>query len=108
MLAHEFGIMQETPGKRDYIGYEPEKYGCISVHDDYILPIFPRLKELKCYWHSLDRPEFGPAYYGITLIPPESLDGFIEATLDRPGLSELTALLTDARRGNKFVIHFGI
>ena len=48
MLAHDFGIMQETPEKGSYISYEPEKYGCISVHDDYILPIFPKLGELKC------------------------------------------------------------
>lgn len=108
MLAHEFGIMQEAPGKRDDIGYEPEKYGCISVHDDYILPICPKLRELKCYWHNPEHPEFGLAYYGITLIPPESLDGFIEVTLDCPQLSELTALLLKAQRGNKFVIHFGI
>lgn len=64
--------------------------------------------ELKCFRHSLDRPEYGPAYYGITLIPPESLGGFIEATLGCPQLSELTALLTEAQRENKFVIHFGI
>ncbi len=38
MLAkHEFGIIQNAPkqGKR-YDGYEPQKYNCISVNDDYL------------------------------------------------------------------------
>ena len=108
MLTHEFGIMREYPGKKSYDDYTPEKYGCISVHDDFILPICTKLKELRCYWFSLDRPEFGLAYYGVTLIPPESLEGFIDILWGEPKLSELMALLAEAQRENKFVIHFGI
>ena len=109
MLTHEFGIMQEDPGpEKRYDGYTPEAYGCISVHDDFILPICTRLKELRCYWHTLERPEFGLAYYGVTLIPPESLEGFMEILWDEPELSELMALLAEAQRENKYVIHFGI
>ena len=37
-----------------------------------------KLVLLKTYFHSLDRPEFGLARWGITLIPPESLSGFQE------------------------------
>ncbi|MBR5683928.1 MAG: hypothetical protein IKW96_11755 [Ruminococcus sp.] len=108
MLTHEFGIMQEYPRKKSYNEYTPEKYGCIPVNDNFILPICPKLKELRCYWHSPDRPEFGLAYYGVTLIPPDSLEAFIEITLGYPQLSELTALLSEAQRENKFVIHFGV
>ena len=37
MAKHEFGIMESAPvsGKR-YDEYEPKKYNCISVDDDYI------------------------------------------------------------------------
>ena len=37
MAKHEFGIMQIAPqkGKR-YDEYEPQKYECISINDDYI------------------------------------------------------------------------
>lgn len=109
MPQHEFGIMQTAPikGKR-YDSYEPEKYGCISVDDDYILPLLEEFKNIKCYWHTLDKTEFGFAYYGITLIPPESLDGLIAIIWSNSKLSDLMALLKEAEANKKFVIHFGI
>ena len=66
------------------------------------------------YFHSLDRPEFGLARWGITLIPPESLPGFQEIVLsDRrinedAHLRELAVKIQDAISRNKFMIHFGV
>lgn len=109
MPKHDFGIMQIQPqkGKR-YDHYEPQKYNCISVDDDDILPLLKKFNEVKCYWHTLDRSETGLAYYGITLIPPESLRSMMEIIWSNHNLSELLSLFSNAERENKFVIHFGI
>ena len=109
MLKHEFGIMLIDPekGKR-YDRYDPRKYNCISVNDDYILPLLVQLKDIKCYWHTIDRCESGLAYWGITLIPPESLDSFIKIISDNDNLKELSCLMSRAKDTNKFIIHFGI
>ena len=109
MLTHEFGIMQKNPDpQKRYDGYMPEAYSCISVRDSLILPRCAKLKALKCYWHTLERPGLGLAYYGVTLIPPKSLVGFMDILWDEPELSELMALFAKAQQENKYVIHFGI
>ena len=109
MPNHEFGIMPSNPLKGErYDCYSPEKYNCISVDDDYILPLLKKLNEVQCYHHTTDRKEYGLAYYGITLIPPESLSSVIEIIWGNKNLSELLALLSKAEKQNKYVIHFGI
>ena len=109
MPRHEFGIMRIAPEKGiRYDRYEPQKYDCISVDDDDLTPLLERLGWIRCYWHTLDRPEFGLSYCGITLIPPESLDAFLETVWDRSALSDLAALLKQAEDTQSFVIHFGI
>ena len=109
MPKHEFGIMKNPPksGKR-YDRYEPDKYDCIRVDDGSLSPLMDQLSRVKCYWHTPDRPGFGLADHGITLIPPESLDSILEILENRPDLSELSSLLSAARREGAFVIHFGI
>ncbi|MDE6426529.1 MAG: hypothetical protein K2K89_10410 [Ruminococcus sp.] len=109
MPRHEFGIMPKTPQKhRSYDHYMPEKYNCISVDDDYILKIIKNLREIKFYWNTLDRPEWGISYYGTTLISPESAGKFLEKISGIPELSDLANLLWNAINENKFVIHYGI
>ena len=62
---------------------------------------------IPVYFESLRRPEKGLAWYGITLIPPESAPLFRDL-LDRPELAELAALLKRAAETNKYIIHYGI
>ena len=109
MPKHDFGIMPKKPisGKR-YDKYEPEKYNCISVDDDFLSPYLEDLCRAKCYWHTLDRPENGLAYYGVTLIPPVSLEIIIRILENDIHLSELTAMLSTAKKENKYIIHYGI
>lgn len=98
MPKHEFGIMSTDPIKgKHFDRYEPQKYDCISVNDDFILPLLNQFGEIKCYWHTLDRYEFGLAYWGITLIPPESLDSFIKIISDDVNMKELFCLLSTAK-----------
>ena len=109
MPVHKFGIMGTAPGPGErYDCFEPEKYGCITVDDELLLPLLSELKRVSCYWHSLDRPNPGLAYYGITLIPPESLGEAARIIQKDKRLGGLLSLLSEAGRENKFVIHFGI
>ena len=109
MSYHEFGIMQTTPenGKR-YDDYEPEKYNCISVNDDYIESIVNDLNNIDFYWHTIDSQNKGLAYSGITLIPPTSMQKCIDVIEYIPELYQLKELLSKAFDENKWVIHFGI
>ncbi len=109
MANHEFGIMnvKPKPNKR-YDTYEPEKYDCISVHDDYIEPLLEKLSVVDCFWHTLDRPEKSLAYYGVTLIPPSSFNEIIEILEGTDGTEELRNLILKAKQKDKFIIHFGI
>ena len=109
MLKHQFGIMMTDPEPGQIFGeYEPEKYDCIAVDDECIQAVIERVKSLKCYWHSLDRPEAGLAYHGITLIPPESIAEVIEAVRNVSEMRRLMEMLVVAERKRKFVIHFGV
>ncbi|MDF2843970.1 MAG: hypothetical protein K0R00_2396 [Herbinix sp.] len=65
-------------------------------------------KIIDFYWHSIDVPGKGLAYWGITLIPPETLNPMIDIIFNNTELLLLKELLYSAKRDNKFVIHFGI
>ena len=109
MEKHEFGIMPKAPryGER-YDRYEPEKYACISVDDDYVAAITERLTAIDFYWHTLSVKGKGLAYCGITLIPPSSLHAFIRVIEGDSNLSELKELLERALDEDKWVIHYGL
>lgn len=109
MAKHEFGIMMNGPKpSARYDAYETQKYNCISVDDDYIEVVAPRLNNVEFYWHSLDVPAKGIAYCGITLIPPASIERMTEVIKTVDELSDLKQLLQKALNENKWVIHFGL
>ena len=109
MACHEFGLLPEmpAPGER-YDAYEPERYRCICVDDDLIEPLLKKLAGMPTYWHSLDRPERGLAYCGITLIPPSSIPVFLEALDASEEWTALGGLPEEARAKGRFVIHYGL
>lgn len=109
MAEHEFGIMMDAPqqGKR-YDEYEPWKYACISVADEYLEIVTERLSTIDFYWHTISDKSKGLAYYGVTLVPPCSLKAFIAVIADIAELCELKKLLEKALGENKWVIHYGI
>ena len=67
MPRHEFGIIEENQ-LNDLFTYSPEEYNCITIDDDFILPLVESFKNIKTYHHNFDRPDLGLAYWGITLI----------------------------------------
>ena len=109
MAKHDFGIMEiaHYKGKR-YDKYEPEKYNCISVDDDYIENIQEQLCVFDSQSHTIDCETKGLEYCGITLIPPTSINLVIKVIENISELSELKNLLLTAQSKGKFVIHFGL
>lgn len=109
MAKHEFGIMESAPisGKR-YDEYEPKKYNCISVDDDYIEDIQEQLLIFDSFCHTVDIPMKGLNYCGITLIPPTSITAFLTVVGDGAEYAKLRCLLLDAEKRNKYVIHYGL
>ena len=110
-MKHEFGIMQEDPSDKErFDTYEPQKYNCIEVNDDIIEPILMDLQEVNCYWHTLQIEKGGLAYYGITLIPPKSMDVFINilSLQKKEDYISLILLANQAKKHGKYIIHFGI
>ena len=111
MAKHEFGIMQIPPEKGERFDfYEPEKYNCIYIDDDYIEPLLAELQTVACYWHTLLKPEKGLAYYGITLIAPQSIDSLINILVSRNKqvYFPVINLFRQALEEGKYIIHFGI
>lgn len=68
------------------------------------------LEALNCYWHTLERPGKGLAYCGITLIPPQSMHGFLRilSSKNQKAYIPLIALFNEAKGNNEYIIHFGI
>ncbi|MDP4087572.1 MAG: short-chain dehydrogenase [Bacillota bacterium] len=114
MPVHEFGIIDNIENAKKIIGHNPQKFNCISVDDDIILDLNKDLSIMRTYFHSLERPEFGLAYWGITIIPPESLSMFFDlvtsSTLYKKSaeINELASKILQAKEENKYMIHFGI
>ena len=109
MAKHEFGIMKNAPEKGTrYDEYEPQKYNCISVNDDYLEDIVPEFDDIDFYWHTTDVKGKGLAYCGVTIIPPESNQAFANVINSISELADLQTLCTKAIKENKWLIHFGL
>jgi hypothetical protein len=114
MPVHKFGIIDKIENVKRDIGYEPQKYNCISVDDEIINHLKEHLSIMRTFFHSLERPEFGLAYWGITIIPPESLsvlnDVITSSTMCKKSaeLNQLALKIIKAKEENKYMIHFGI
>lgn len=112
--VHEFGILDVLDKQTNYIHYEANKYNCISVDDDLISNLDKHLSIMKTYFHSFSRPEYGLAYWGITIIPPESLSLFFDIVTSSEyfkksdELSELASKILQAIEEEKYMIHFGV
>lgn len=72
------------------------------------MTILDELKGIKCYWHSIDRPEKGLAYHGVSLIPPESLNLFESIVSGKDNLQKFQNLIAQAECEKRYIIHFGI
>jgi hypothetical protein len=112
--VHEFGIIDNFDTRKDYGYYAPNEYNCISVDDELINDLSKSLNIMKSYFHSYKRPEFGLAYWGVTIIPPESLPMFYDVVTSSASfkksveLTNLAAKIIQAKEDKRYMIHFGI
>ncbi|MGG5372164.1 hypothetical protein [Enterococcus sp. AZ196] len=111
-LTHEIGIIDHL--ETSYDDYTPKKYHCISVNDASIQALLPSPSLIKTYFSSLEQPDFGLDYYGVTIIPVDSLSAFLDSVSSAKGLkqeddvTELCKLIIQAKKENKYMIHYGI
>lgn len=110
----QFGIIDDFKKDKDYSSYEPEKYNCVAIDDDILNDWWDQLTLIKTYFHCYSRPSFALARWGVTLIPPESLEDFYNiVSKDTKSKSsaesiDLMILLRKAISENKYVIHYGV
>ncbi|CAI8710081.1 MULTISPECIES: hypothetical protein [Bacillus] len=113
-LNHEFGVINDINNQKTYESYTPDVHDCISVDDHIIENLLKPLSTMKTYFYSLKRPEYGLAYSGITVIPPESLSQFLDVVISYKdmrqsvNLNELAKKIIQAKEEDKYMIHFGI
>ena len=109
MASYEFGVMDPgpLPGVR-YDAYEPENYRCIPIRDDLIDPLLNPFNAFRTYYHTLSVPGTGLTWAGITLIPPESLPGFLSVLPDGQAYDRLRTLFREALARERFVICYGL
>lgn len=110
MATHEFGMMRRPPGDERYDTYDPEKYDCIAIDDDYIEPLIPEFDGILCYWHTRLTPGDNLAYCGVTLIPPVSAPRFaaIFKQQGQPQYKAIISLFEQAAKEGNYIIHYGL
>ncbi|MBW9159724.1 hypothetical protein KTC93_02700 [Clostridium tagluense] len=110
----EFGIIDEFEKDKDYSSYEPKKYNCVAINDDILNDWWDELILIKTYHGYYSRPDFALDRWGVTLIPPESLEAFFNiVSKDKKSKSsiqliDLLILIRKAISENKYVIHYGV
>ncbi|MBS4537062.1 hypothetical protein GOQ27_01225 [Clostridium sp. D2Q-11] len=113
--AAEFGIIDNFERDKDYSSeYESEKYNCIAINDDILNDWWNELTLIKTYFHCHSRSEFGLVRWGVTLIPPESLEHFYNVisndTRSKSSIEliDLMILIRKAISESKYIIHYGV
>lgn len=89
-------MIDEPKSSEDYINYIPKRYNCISADDIFIESIVDKLLSVVCYWYSIDNKKNGLAYYGITLISPESCGSICKLIDDSDEYLQLKQILMEA------------
>ncbi len=116
MISTEFGIIDNIEDTvMNGVSFDLEKYHCAAIDDDiYINDWWDRLSLLKTFFQSLERPSFGLARWGITIIPPESLPDFQNIVISDKRINSdenlvvLSEKIGQAIKENKYMIHFGV
>jgi len=118
MIKAEFGIINDFNEKKDYTGYHPEKYSCVAIDDDLYLNVWwndlSRIDTLNVYSKGVLQQQKALSRWGITIIPPKSLPNFLDIVAKDKrykkdaNLVALAALIEEAVKAQKYVIHYGV
>ena len=95
---------------KKYSKYQPEKYNCISIDDDYILPLGEKLYGIKMINPCLNEKCKTLCYYGVTIIPVESLSQFRTVFIEENNhvYNQMISLIDRAIAEQKNIIHYGV
>lgn len=119
-----FGIIDNFDKSKHYDRFEYgesyqdaiKKYHCVPYEDDSLNGWIEKVTEIDTYYNQYGAAGKGLCRYAVTLIPPESVNKFIEITQkyavsysekDKQ-ISGVVILLKKAFEENKWVIHFGV
>ena len=109
--THEFGIIEHFSSRiKKYSKYQPEKYNCISIDDDYILPLGEKIYGIKMINPCLNEKCKTLCYYGVTIIPVESLSQFRTVFIEENNhvYNQMISLIDRAIDEQKNIIHYGV
>ncbi|MCT4508753.1 MAG: hypothetical protein N4A48_08330 [Tepidibacter sp.] len=116
--GHDFGIIDCLEEYTEF-EYNPKKYNCTYVEDDLLCEIYDsnfkyKIEELDTFVQNTNRPFKSLDHYGITLIPPTSLNHFLNIILEvnakynSKEFEMLIEKISDAIKKNKWMIHYGV
>ena len=118
MIKAEFGIIENFDEKADYTDYSPKKYHCVAIDDDLYLndwwEALSRIDTFNVYTKGVLQPQKALSRWGITIIPPKSLPNFLDIVIKDKrykrdaNLVALAALIEEAIKEQKYVIHYGV
>ena len=118
MIKTEFGIIDDFNEKENYMGYAPEKYHCVAIDDDAYMTDWWKalllIDTLNVYKKGVLQPQKALSRWGTTIIPPSSLPALLDiVTSDRrygwdKNLSALAAVIEEAIKNGKYMIHYGV
>lgn len=115
---HRFGIIDWLE-EYDEDEFDPKKYNCTSLDDDFLGEIYHagfkyKIEKLETFIQNTNRPSKDLDYYGTTLIPPKSLEYFLNIIVEEnikyksKELEMLIEKISTAIKENKWMIHYGI
>lgn len=120
-----FGIIEQIDQNKHYdvidIPFDQilVKYHCVDIPDDIVNEWIRDMADISTHWHWYGREAKNLAQYGVTLIPPESLDEVLRVVQryklpafyskkNRTKINRFINLLNQAKTQKKWVIHFGL
>lgn len=114
--AHDFKIIKDYPKWQEGVlskGIDFKDKEFIHVDDDTLSDVMNGVSIKTINISGKFEPYLGLAWYGITLIPPESLGELINGILRNKNYNDseviqLLILLKKAKENNKYVLHCGV
>lgn len=111
MLTHDFILVEEVPAKIRYPDYAASSMTRLS--DDLARRYWQQVfAQGAAYWDRVGSTAQGLAYHGTTVLTPAMARGLLERMEQTEERSRewlgLKALLAEAVRESKYVLHFGI
>lgn len=106
-----FSILDYVDLNHEYSFIEIKKYDYVRISDNYVGYWAESLFEINTFWHNMKRSSKELARGGVTLIPPKSLSKFLDVIKKGESVNEVKELMKmveEAKKENKYIIHFGI